>query len=353
MPMSTAHWLSSGTVEGEDWVSFLRRCQTPCGPMTSQRRSPIRVWLLNYQPKTQPVVNLPQQTVANQTQGPFPEHHAANQRMGGRKREIPEKTRRSTTLSRTIPTCENPVTRPGIEPGSPWWDASRLTAHPPWPPLYQALTGERHSEIFLSNDAILLARATGFCAAMILSTATALGADFAVRNSKTQKDFSTRAAAIAQQHSGIPTERHSGVTQLVHTMFDTPWRTLAQSSPSTVTPDNQCAVDIGIFVHKNLESSPQVSLYLYTCGYCHGEFKTLHPHPLLKTNSWCLYSCFCITLTLTGATVVKRLACSPTTNAIRMPDDAPGPRVFSGLSRFPRPFIPVLLHTHLDHPHRL
>ncbi|KAJ8877924.1 hypothetical protein PR048_022383 [Dryococelus australis] len=30
----------------------------------------------------------------------------------------------------TIPTCENPVTRPRIEPGSPWWKASVLIAHP-------------------------------------------------------------------------------------------------------------------------------------------------------------------------------------------------------------------------------
>ncbi|KAJ8866269.1 hypothetical protein PR048_032112 [Dryococelus australis] len=36
------------------------------------------------------------------------------------KREIPEKTRRPTASSGTIPTCESPVTRPGIEPGSPW-----------------------------------------------------------------------------------------------------------------------------------------------------------------------------------------------------------------------------------------
>ncbi|KAJ8866342.1 hypothetical protein PR048_032185 [Dryococelus australis] len=27
------------------------------------------------------------------------------------------------------------VTRPGIEPGSPWWEACRLTAQPPWPQL--------------------------------------------------------------------------------------------------------------------------------------------------------------------------------------------------------------------------
>ncbi|KAJ8867225.1 hypothetical protein PR048_031023 [Dryococelus australis] len=39
--------------------------------------------------------------------------------MKGRgKREIPEKTRPPTASSGTIPTCENPVTRPGIEPGA-------------------------------------------------------------------------------------------------------------------------------------------------------------------------------------------------------------------------------------------
>ncbi|KAJ8874301.1 hypothetical protein PR048_025147 [Dryococelus australis] len=48
------------------------------------------------------------------------------------KQEIPEKTRQPTASSGTIPTCENPVTRPGIEPGSPWWEASRLTTQPPW-----------------------------------------------------------------------------------------------------------------------------------------------------------------------------------------------------------------------------
>ncbi|KAJ8898106.1 hypothetical protein PR048_003466 [Dryococelus australis] len=39
------------------------------------------------------------------------------------------------TSYRSIPTCENlGVTRPGIEPGSPWWEASRLTAQPPAAP---------------------------------------------------------------------------------------------------------------------------------------------------------------------------------------------------------------------------
>ncbi|KAJ8890618.1 hypothetical protein PR048_010127 [Dryococelus australis] len=47
--------------------------------------------------------------------------------------EIPEKTRRTASSSSTMPTCENPVTRPGIEPRSPWWKANVLIAQPPWP----------------------------------------------------------------------------------------------------------------------------------------------------------------------------------------------------------------------------
>ncbi|KAJ8867541.1 hypothetical protein PR048_031343 [Dryococelus australis] len=36
-----------------------------------------------------------------------------------------------------------------------------------------------------------------------------------------------------------------------------------------------------------------------------------------------------------------------------VPDSAVGRRVFSGISRFPRPFIPVPLHIHISNPHRL
>ncbi|KAJ8890459.1 hypothetical protein PR048_009968 [Dryococelus australis] len=46
-------------------------------------------------------------------------------------REIPDRIRRLAASSATIPTCENPgVTLQGIEPGSPRWEASRLTAQP-------------------------------------------------------------------------------------------------------------------------------------------------------------------------------------------------------------------------------
>ncbi|KAJ8869043.1 hypothetical protein PR048_030594 [Dryococelus australis] len=44
----------------------------------------------------------------------------------------------------------------------------------------------------------------------------------------------------------------------MRTMFDSTWRTLTQSSPSTVTADNQCAVKIGKFIRKTVESSLQV-----------------------------------------------------------------------------------------------
>ncbi|KAJ8880268.1 hypothetical protein PR048_016734 [Dryococelus australis] len=49
-----------------------------------------------------------------------------------RKTGDPEKTHQPSASSNTIPTCENPgVSWPGIEAGSPWWEASNLPAQPP------------------------------------------------------------------------------------------------------------------------------------------------------------------------------------------------------------------------------
>ncbi|KAJ8888153.1 hypothetical protein PR048_007640 [Dryococelus australis] len=75
--------------------------------------------------------------------------------MKGRgKRERPEKTRRPTASSSTIPNCENPVTRPRTEPGSPWWEVGVLIAQPPWPlnfepgqTCFSAVYGEERSYI--------------------------------------------------------------------------------------------------------------------------------------------------------------------------------------------------------------
>ncbi|KAJ8871566.1 hypothetical protein PR048_027892 [Dryococelus australis] len=62
------------------------------------------------------------------------------------------------------------------------------------------------------------------------------------------------------------------ICRLDRTVFDTSWRTLAQSSPSTVAADKQWAVDIGIFAHNTVES--------YTAG----------PSPTSDATSWCIYS---------------------------------------------------------------
>ncbi|KAJ8896380.1 hypothetical protein PR048_001724 [Dryococelus australis] len=40
----------------------------------------------------------------------------------------PEKISQPTALPGSIPTCENPVTRPGIKPGSPWWEVLGVKA---------------------------------------------------------------------------------------------------------------------------------------------------------------------------------------------------------------------------------
>ncbi|KAJ8877934.1 hypothetical protein PR048_022393 [Dryococelus australis] len=62
------------------------------------------------------------------------EHGAVPEMKRRGKPEIPEKTRRPVVSSGMIPTCENSgVDRLGIEPGSPWWEASSLTAQPTQP----------------------------------------------------------------------------------------------------------------------------------------------------------------------------------------------------------------------------
>ncbi|KAJ8886309.1 hypothetical protein PR048_012520 [Dryococelus australis] len=60
---------------------------------------------------------------------------------------------------------------------------------------------------------------------------------------------------------------------LVHTVFDSSWRMLSQSSPSAVTADNQRAVNIGIFVHKFVVSSLQ-SVIVHDHGQCSRQVGT-------------------------------------------------------------------------------
>ncbi|KAJ8866530.1 hypothetical protein PR048_032373 [Dryococelus australis] len=76
-----------------------------------------------YTPSNSPKINPPLRNSRAQSWASDSAYGSAGMEWRG-EREIPEETRRPTASSGTIPTCENPVTRPGIEPGSPWWEAS-------------------------------------------------------------------------------------------------------------------------------------------------------------------------------------------------------------------------------------
>ncbi|KAJ8869424.1 hypothetical protein PR048_028414 [Dryococelus australis] len=72
---------------------------------------------------------------------------------GRSKRETPEKTRRPAASSGTIPTCGYPVNRKGNKPGSHRREASRLTAHSPWP-LNLIRASDNEDELSLANDLV-------------------------------------------------------------------------------------------------------------------------------------------------------------------------------------------------------
>ncbi|KAJ8898154.1 hypothetical protein PR048_003514 [Dryococelus australis] len=162
MPISTAHWLSAVTVEGDDWTSLLQeatrllprrtgfdprrgrsrifargnrseRCRWSAGflgnilflPAHLIRRCSI---LISRHPH-----RLSRQIWATD-EGEWRRVWITVGLQGRGGREIPDKTRRPAPSSGTIPTCENPgVTPPGIKPGSPRWEASSLTTTPPQP----------------------------------------------------------------------------------------------------------------------------------------------------------------------------------------------------------------------------
>ncbi|KAJ8894979.1 hypothetical protein PR048_000287 [Dryococelus australis] len=152
---------------------------------------------------------------------------------------------------------------------------------------------------------------------------------------------------------------------LVHTVFDTSWRTEGQSLPSTLTADNQCAADIGIFVQQELRNGMAVVTFMWEFPLFNWLRESLGTN---LVSDWLLRGCGrCSVLTCylnvycvhcaylnssQGAAVAGRLACSPPTkaNQVRTPagsaDDAVGRRFFSGISRSPHSLILALLQLH-------
>ncbi|KAJ8865892.1 hypothetical protein PR048_033415 [Dryococelus australis] len=185
---------------------------------------------------------------------------------GGGNQEIPEKTHRPEESSSTIPTCGNPgVTRSGIEP-SPWWEASRLTAQPPRPPSLcqmMLLVGG-----FSRGSPVTPALEFQRCSILKsfhrhrLSRDSPVGYNRLILNAVKYRVVSgvvwTNRTRVSSNADTNRTSVLAVVDPLVHTVFDTSWRTQAQSSPSTVTADHQCAVSIDISVHQTAKSSLQV-----------------------------------------------------------------------------------------------
>ncbi|KAJ8865919.1 hypothetical protein PR048_033442 [Dryococelus australis] len=201
--------------------------------------------------------------------------------MKGRgKREIPRKPRRPTASSGTIPTREKAVARPGIEPDSPWWEASRLTTQLSWTPPKCGRGGE--------VVRLLASRKEDLAGSL---------SDFRLWE--------------------------SSLTMLLQRGLERRWMRAKRRSArveKTGNPRENPPVS-GIVLHDSHErKSETVSLLASQ----QGDWGSI-PGP--------------------GRSAFSHM--------VIVPDDAVGRRVFSGNSRFPHPFIPVLFHTYLNHPHRL
>ncbi|KAJ8879238.1 hypothetical protein PR048_019844 [Dryococelus australis] len=157
--------------------------------------------------------------------------------MQGRgKREIPEDTRRPAASS---------VTRPRIEPGSSWWEASSLTAQ-----LTRPLKRAETTVNMLYTRVCLTGRVAPRLLLQVQKKRRIVARTQCrnIKNECPQPSCDEPVLYPGRCCKTCPDDLD---------MFDTSWRMLAQSSPSTVTADNQCTVDIDKFVHKAVESSLQ------------------------------------------------------------------------------------------------
>ncbi|KAJ8873643.1 hypothetical protein PR048_024465 [Dryococelus australis] len=202
-------------------------------------------------------------------------------------------------------------------------------------------------------------------------------------------------AKLCRESSNGEALRHA-TNSLVHAVFGTSWRTLAQSSPSTVPADNQCAVDFGIFVlrlqnlackslnsrifqvlsHKTLEWSIPVNLFAENSAGIQGRGEKGDPREItlisaiVRHNSHLRRSAVNLPGNLFSgvrmSNVVRANSAAITVSLLAshqsdpgpfplpghsgfshvgiVPDDAVRRRVFSGISLFSRPFI-AALHT--------
>ncbi|KAJ8870444.1 hypothetical protein PR048_029466 [Dryococelus australis] len=184
---------------------------------------------------------------------------------------------------------------------------------------------------------------------------------------------------------GTPTD------SLVHPVFDASWRTVARSSPSTATADNQCTVDVGASAHTII---PSATSELKFCRV--GEHPGANPRPpgyrsatlplsygtnVTSDDAGNLFNrytanigqlvriiidfiCLIISKLFWKLLVSSYILRDRGGVVVRLPasqgelifacEDRAGrccwSAFFLGDPRFPRPFIPALLRTHLALP---
>ncbi|KAJ8866962.1 hypothetical protein PR048_032824 [Dryococelus australis] len=287
------------------------------------------------------------------------------------KRENPEKTRPPTASSDTILTCEHPLTRPGIEPGSPRWEASALTARPPRPRVERACTdGNRkefantakHIQLYDKQSqemrhARLPPRRSGLnaqpghngCSQAGIVQDNAVSRGSPTPPSRRCSIFTSIDLIVSQDRAG--TKSLAGMEALQPTEAGVSTRAARQrcqlqrppglsTSCADRAPGDLLLTDAPTLLHRPT-SCPRVgetSRSNHAASAALGGRRGLvvrQPSPLPPRR--------------TGFDFPIGIAPRFTHVGI-LPDDAAGRWVSSWISRFPSPFIPALLHTHLTSP---
>ncbi|KAJ8871569.1 hypothetical protein PR048_027895 [Dryococelus australis] len=233
-------------------------------------------------------------------------------------REIPDKTRRPVASSGTIPVRENPVTLPGIEPGSSWWEASRLTAQPPLPQCHNI---GRSSEFEGATSAVWVLSKLFAAAAVAGESRVSTGREYVLRRALASK---LRIVNITRFYC-----LHGNIRQ------STALRWKAKAARSSV--DTRRPRDLRRVVYRprsrllrqaaeqGFRSSPLLGHHESGCRaalYAACAFRILG-----KARA------FCVRDDLRRAAVVERLASSPPTEANRVQSPAGSLRIFASGNR--------------------
>ncbi|KAJ8871698.1 hypothetical protein PR048_028025 [Dryococelus australis] len=213
----------------------------------------------------------------------------------------PEKTRRPTASFCTIPTCENPVTRPGIEPAAPPHSLALLDR--------ASLPGNN-------------CRAVDDRPKCSLARSHRTGKMRVERAPELRKTINVSTSSLWFTPTRRAIRRNTRLPDGAEHFHGTEYLTIQQRNRCAIArkTSQPAGLPAGTLASQN-KVPPKLTVLLFA------EFYIRPPN---SPSAWTRFSHVGI-----------------------VTDDAAGRRVSSGVSRFPRPFIPALLHTDLNHPHWL